>query len=384
MYSDLQREESISSLFTPIGYQVPVDHIFVMDAWRDVSAASQHAVYLGQWTNWSRGPVFGATLTLTRPNGSLVIAFAAFFVTLVAARVWVVVCLCSHQIYSSSQPRDVAYHQRQVILRNSPSPQSALWKFLRLGWISRRTYPEKAWITIAPITLAILCLAGFAGVTYVLPLLSTSQGDEVLLLPGVCGRVNLNKAVQNFTEWNESVQPETASQITDAANYAQQCYSNSTGALGCTGFVKDHIPSVVQFDAKCPYHEAMCRSQDSNLFLDTGYLSFHDHFGLNMPPDKRLSYRRTLHCAPLVTEGYSNTETVTERSGVTNYTSYHHGFLIQGTPSRKHLSDGLYMIEDVATQYRFGTPFGNNSYPAPTREFQVEYVAWAAPLRTLN
>jgi hypothetical protein len=37
-------------------------------------------VYLGVWTNWSRGQVMGSTLTLDRRNGSLLIAFLAFFV----------------------------------------------------------------------------------------------------------------------------------------------------------------------------------------------------------------------------------------------------------------------------------------------------------------
>src|SRR5437868_6683784 len=106
-----------------------------MDAWKDVTS-NQHAVYLGQWTNWSRGPVFGATLTLSKRNGNLVIAFAAFFITLVASRVWRVICLCCHQVYSSNGPKDAPYHQHQVILRNSPSPQSALWKLIQLGWVA--------------------------------------------------------------------------------------------------------------------------------------------------------------------------------------------------------------------------------------------------------
>jgi hypothetical protein len=40
----------------------------------------EYPVYLGVWTNWSRGPVFGSTLTLDRTNASLLIAFVAFFV----------------------------------------------------------------------------------------------------------------------------------------------------------------------------------------------------------------------------------------------------------------------------------------------------------------
>jgi hypothetical protein len=43
-------------------------------------STDQYVVYLGKWTNWSRGPVFGATLTLSREDANLLIAFVAFFV----------------------------------------------------------------------------------------------------------------------------------------------------------------------------------------------------------------------------------------------------------------------------------------------------------------
>lgn len=43
-----------------------------------ISASSQ--VYIGFWVNWSRGPVNGATITLTRSDGTTLIAFIAFFV----------------------------------------------------------------------------------------------------------------------------------------------------------------------------------------------------------------------------------------------------------------------------------------------------------------
>jgi hypothetical protein len=42
--------------------------------------STSYPVYLGTWINWSRGPVFGATLTLTRNDANLLIAFVAFFV----------------------------------------------------------------------------------------------------------------------------------------------------------------------------------------------------------------------------------------------------------------------------------------------------------------
>lgn len=54
-------------------------------------------VHLGLWTDWSRGAVFGRTLTMTRGNANLLIAFTASFVAIVATRFWRILCLAIHR-----------------------------------------------------------------------------------------------------------------------------------------------------------------------------------------------------------------------------------------------------------------------------------------------
>jgi hypothetical protein len=54
----------------------------------DVDPTIQYAVYTGYWTNWSQSPVFRATLTLTRSDANLLIAFIAFFIAFVGTRFW--------------------------------------------------------------------------------------------------------------------------------------------------------------------------------------------------------------------------------------------------------------------------------------------------------
>ncbi|KAK8099910.1 hypothetical protein PG999_010284 [Apiospora kogelbergensis] len=111
-------------------------------------------VYLGPWTNWSRGSVMGATLTLTREQGNLLIAFTALFVPFVASRFWRVFAILFHQCYSRSDPRDAIHHQRQVVLRNSSSPESGLFSFIRLLWAWRRTTtPNRPWLRVLPVAL---------------------------------------------------------------------------------------------------------------------------------------------------------------------------------------------------------------------------------------
>lgn len=88
-----------------------------LDSNRDLTI--QYKIHLGLWTDWSRGRVLGATLTLDRQQANLLIAFTASFVVFVGSRFWHIICLFLHQIYSTSDPRDALHHQRQVILRNS-------------------------------------------------------------------------------------------------------------------------------------------------------------------------------------------------------------------------------------------------------------------------
>lgn len=115
--------------------------------------------------------------------------------------------------------------------------------------------------------------------------------------------------------------PLIAQSMNNAANYAQQCYSsNATGTLDCTTFVNSRLHFSSVLNASCPFDDNMCRSNDSNVLLDSGLISS-DDLGLNMPSSQRMFYREVLHCAPLRTDGFvSNVSTK-----YNNYTRYHYG-----------------------------------------------------------
>ena len=70
-------------------------------------------VYLGLWINHSYGKIRGVTLTLTRRDGGLLIAFFALFVTIAGTEFWRISCFAIHHLLSSEHPRDGIYHQRQ-------------------------------------------------------------------------------------------------------------------------------------------------------------------------------------------------------------------------------------------------------------------------------
>lgn len=145
---------------------------------------SEYEVYLGQWINWSRGRVLGATLTMTRTSGNLLIAFMAFFVAIVAARFWRILCLVLHFRLSSDQPGDALYHQRQAVLRNASNPEEGFWTFFDLVLAWRKGARRPFWRLVPPLLLAAACVVAFTlagGFSSSIQLSDERLGSEVLL-----------------------------------------------------------------------------------------------------------------------------------------------------------------------------------------------------------
>ncbi|KAI1162978.1 hypothetical protein F5B18DRAFT_672689 [Nemania serpens] len=146
-----------------------------------------YKVRLGDWTNWSRGPVWGATLTLNRQQGSFLIAFTAFFVTVVATRFWRLACSILHRNLSVEEPRDDLHYQRQAVFRNSMSSLSALWSFMQITWAWRHLAQNNLSRTLPPIVFATITLLAFSFASGFSYSISTSIGDEVLIDGSDCG-----------------------------------------------------------------------------------------------------------------------------------------------------------------------------------------------------
>lgn len=82
-------------------------------------------IHTGLWVDWTHSRVAGATITPSARDGAFLLAFAATFVTIVAARTWRMVSFVCHQALASGGKHDGLYYQRQLILRNTPTPVSA-------------------------------------------------------------------------------------------------------------------------------------------------------------------------------------------------------------------------------------------------------------------
>lgn len=323
-------------------------------------------VYLGLWTNWSRGAVLGKTLTTTKGTGNLIIAFTAVFIGFVSSRFWRIASILLHRAYSTVTPQDAVHHQRQIILRNAGTPESGLLTALQVLWAWKRprARPRRLLSLLPLILLSGFCLASFSIAGGFSSNISTAVGDEVLLKGDHCGSVN---STISTNEDAGLIWRNNAEDLNNAANYAQQCYGSSgTLTVECNKFIISRLPTaIVNENASCPFDEKLCRSQHGNIQLDTGHLDSNDHLGLNAPQDRRFSLRFVLTCAPLQTEGY--TSSFNENG--TTWTRYHYGTGEIGGSDNHTYFNYAYEIEDSEKQYTFA-----HVAAFPGHNFRLRYV----------
>lgn len=118
---------------------------------------------------------------------------------------------------------------------------------------------------------------------------------------------------------------------------------------------------TINTTADCPFEEEMCKSRAGNIVLDSGYISSHDHLGINAPDEERFFLRTRLQCAPLVTEGFE--ETVQSPDG--NWTRYSYGsFVFWHDDGPAVFSNFTFQTESRDSQYRGfnGTRIQDASY----------------------
>lgn len=289
----------------------------------DLGSNIDTPVYIGIWTNWSRGRINGSTLTLSHRNGALLTAFLAIYVTFVGTSFWRIASYTLHQLYSSSEPQDGLYHQSQAILRNAGNGTTSLMRLLHLLWAWWRK-TNRPFYRMTPLILStFLCTASFAVASIFSARISSGLGNEVLLSGNSCGIMNSSYSNYSDGNLNDKVLLPYISKLTNNyANYVQTCYSNTSVTDGCNTFMKRQLASTIDRNANCPFQEKICRHQDRNIVLDSGPINIASDLGFNVPMDLQYTFRAITHCAPLATEGYK--QVFNDSSGA-SYMRYYYG-----------------------------------------------------------
>lgn len=94
-------------------------------------------IYKGFWINNSFGTIRGATLTIDRQAGGLIIAFLALFIAATTRSFWKIVRFLAHTAGSVSSKQNGIYHQKQAILRNQSLARDAVVDLVRLIYVWR-------------------------------------------------------------------------------------------------------------------------------------------------------------------------------------------------------------------------------------------------------
>ncbi|KAF1994364.1 hypothetical protein P154DRAFT_581843 [Amniculicola lignicola CBS 123094] len=295
----------------------------------DLFISAAQRVYIGTWTNWSHGRVFGSTLTLHERDGNILIAFIALFASYAGTSFFRVTCFALHVRLSRPTPEDGIHHQRQAILRNSASAADALWHLTQLLW-SRRRAKRRVLLRIIPLLVySVLCLSVFTAAGIFSSQINSFTGDEVLIRSPNCGTLYVNgDYLKQHPDSRMKIYDPYKSQRLRAFNtYAQTCYGDSGSFTrgDCKLFAKRRLSYTVNRNAGCPFASEMCKSQNENIILDTGYMDSHYDFGMNGPIEKRAQVKAVVHCAPLVADGYSKSFNLSNNQWAAAFDTFWYG-----------------------------------------------------------
>ncbi|KAF9634368.1 hypothetical protein BFW01_g5263 [Lasiodiplodia theobromae] len=331
-----------------------------------------YGVYTGMWTNWSRGRVLGSTITLSQRDGTLLIAFTAFFITLVSTSFWRIACFAFHTRFSTASARDGLHHQRQALLRNSANGASGLASLLLVLWSWRggKNEAKHAYSRLLPliifttVTLVLFAIAsGFSST------ISSGMGSEVLVSSDRCGITTSGNNDTFFNIANSYV----AQGASTAFIYAQQCYSNTSNPGKCGTYVKPRLPVTVEYNVSCPFSDEMCYTQDGNIRFDSGLLDSLDDFGVNTRPNLRFQYRQMMECAPLNTTKFQVTHNYSDGGTRELYRQFwlgHRNTSSEVVYEHRELLDS--QINRTAQSYELNANKAysmNNSYDIPWTDF---------------
>jgi hypothetical protein len=296
-------------------------------------------IFLGFWVNRSFGNIRGATLTLDRGRGGLLIAFLALFVGASGRGLWKITRCVLHFALSSDASSDGLYLQRQAILRNSRLALDAAMDLIQacLVWRRRAKGSNQRVLPVASSAVLIAFAIVVAGTEfpfqmYSLCLLMRSLGifssrvvstnaNEALIAGKGC---NANLSISGLdTEYYTVFNMKSAEHL----DYAMKCYQrrNSAQSDTCNLLTRATLPYHMEANATCPFSKEICSKSTENFLLETDFLDSYEDLGMNKGP--RFTVKLKHHCAPLVTKGFTTPHVDTRHSNVT-MTSYN--YMIEG------------------------------------------------------
>ncbi|KAF1963780.1 hypothetical protein CC80DRAFT_433639 [Byssothecium circinans] len=260
---------------------------------------------VGFWNNWSKDGAASLTLTLPSNASKVLLSLITLFIYIVGGCTWNIICFAAHQLLSTDKAKDGLYHQRQAVLRNSMSPSSSLWYFIKLGrfW---RSNARRSWRRQLPFILInllhILCFA----VAAVMSVQVAYTGHAVLIRPTKCGigqLVNGTDATSDITYRSKAAADIRKSMLL-SMEYARNCYGEEAAVKtpqSCKFFRTTQLPYELEVEVPCPLRpRSLCRNSSAGTIrLQSEMLDSHTFFGINSRKKDRIEFGKAAVCTPL-------------------------------------------------------------------------------------
>lgn len=324
-------------------------------------------VFIGPWINWAHGPIAGATLTLKERDGSLLIAFIAFFVTLIGAQLFKTLAYFFHQTRSTDSPQDGLYHQQQIIFRNTVTPMGAAWSFLQQAW-AWRSKAKTSFLRTMPWALFCILYMGLFGTAAVFSaqITKSTGSDRLIINSENCGYFSTGDdytsaaAIKAFASRSANVS--LAKEM-----YARECYGDTINNATCNRMMKSALKTKTNVNASCPFADGMCEWGDNAAFeiMSERIDSLYD-LGINSRHSDRIHFQKVATCSPLSKDGFWSLSAGGASSGKgiagDGIYSYAYGPSVY-TGGKTNLSDYTYVYNNHSTLdnegYRLTSTFWN-------------------------
>ncbi|KAH7127171.1 hypothetical protein B0J11DRAFT_296636 [Dendryphion nanum] len=264
-----------------------------------MSELDNRYVKLGLWTDWSKGPVMGKTITTNIATGTILISALAVFCSLATTHLWHTLTFLTHQARSGHQVSDGLFWQQQALLRTLPTPSALVSGNMSLWWAWRRKANMTAIRCLVPSVVSLLFIAISLAATVSTNYIIDTSNVQVLVNSPHCGMLNLtegpllglnsqygDKLIQSCTTFNEQCIRNTGSRPSFCHNI----------------FTNFDVPLVIE-RTECPFASSLCRNGSKPaLSVDTGLVDL-GFFGINLKKADAVKFRKKTTCAVLPLEG---------------------------------------------------------------------------------
>lgn len=242
----------------------------------------------------------GSTITTDTRTGTIVVALLAILCSLSMAHVWHLVIFFIHQSRSARWHTNAIFRQQQVVLRTLSPPVGLLTDFAKMWWAWRSTDAPapSLWRRSLPLmSLATLFIAATVATGIFSSYIVDSSNIDIVVDSPFCGTLERTHSTMNLIGNYTPPIKRLAQEISD------ECYQNDEPTSArCRIYPRTQITFGAE-KTDCPWEPPMCDRPGQNaISVDSGLLHLNSGFGLNLPWEHPVHFRRKDVCSVLPLE----------------------------------------------------------------------------------